>query len=212
MIATLGAAFVAEVVDMVFAAVTAKIRRSNDLRGVAQDAWPIVPDLGAALRAHRRGSGSCVHAVLPLDSTSVLHPGASRSPALRHVSAAAAARGRSRSEPTCRSRRLSSRLSRRAINTRPVTRRPLRSTPATSRSGWDSQPDVQERTYLCGLVHDIGKIGLPASLLLKDGPLTLEERRQMQEHPAIGETHPEEGRPVRGRRRDRPSPPRADRR
>jgi hypothetical protein len=48
-------------------------------------------------------------------------------------------------------------------------------------------PDVQDRTYLCGLVHDIGKVGLPASLLLKDGPLTLEERRQMQEHPAIGE-------------------------
>ena len=47
--------------------------------------------------------------------------------------------------------------------------------------------DVQERTYLCGLVHDIGKIGLPASLLLKEGPLTLEERRQMQEHSAIGE-------------------------
>lgn len=49
-------------------------------------------------------------------------------------------------------------------------------------------PDVQERTYLCGLVHDIGKIGLPATLLLKAGPLTLEERRQMQEHPVIGET------------------------
>lgn len=49
-------------------------------------------------------------------------------------------------------------------------------------------PDVQERTYLCGLVHDIGKVGLPASVLLKDGPLTLEERRQMQEHPAIGES------------------------
>lgn len=48
--------------------------------------------------------------------------------------------------------------------------------------------DAQERTYLCGLVHDIGKIGLPASVLLKSGPLTLEERRQMQEHPAIGET------------------------
>ena len=47
---------------------------------------------------------------------------------------------------------------------------------------------VQERTYLCGLVHDIGKVGLPASLLLKDGPLTLDERRQMQEHPAIGES------------------------
>jgi putative nucleotidyltransferase with HDIG domain len=49
-------------------------------------------------------------------------------------------------------------------------------------------PDVQVRAYLCGLVHDIGKVGLPASLLLKDGPLTLEERRQMQEHSAIGES------------------------
>lgn len=48
--------------------------------------------------------------------------------------------------------------------------------------------DVQVRAYLCGLVHDIGKVGLPASLLLKDGPLTLEERRQMQEHSAIGES------------------------
>ena len=49
-------------------------------------------------------------------------------------------------------------------------------------------PAVQERTYLCGLVHDIGKVGLPPSLLMKNGPLTLEERRQMQEHPAIGES------------------------
>lgn len=41
--------------------------------------------------------------------------------------------------------------------------------------------------HLCGLVHDIGKIGLPAGLLEKPGALTLEERRQMQEHSAIGE-------------------------
>lgn len=47
--------------------------------------------------------------------------------------------------------------------------------------------EQQERAYLCGLVHDIGKIGLPAGLLEKAGPLTLEERRQMQEHPIIGE-------------------------
>lgn len=47
--------------------------------------------------------------------------------------------------------------------------------------------DVQEHAYLCGLVHDIGKIGLPAGLLEKPGALTLEERRQMQEHSAIGE-------------------------
>jgi putative nucleotidyltransferase with HDIG domain len=44
-----------------------------------------------------------------------------------------------------------------------------------------------ERAFLCGLVHDIGKVGLPASLLGKSGPLTLDERRQMQEHSAIGE-------------------------
>lgn len=49
-----------------------------------------------------------------------------------------------------------------------------------------SQEEV-DRAYLCGLVHDIGKVGLPPSLLGKDGPLTLEERRQMQEHSAIGE-------------------------
>jgi HD-GYP domain-containing protein (c-di-GMP phosphodiesterase class II) len=36
-------------------------------------------------------------------------------------------------------------------------------------------------------VHDIGKVGLPAGLLEKPGALTLDERRQMEEHPAIGE-------------------------
>jgi putative nucleotidyltransferase with HDIG domain len=48
-------------------------------------------------------------------------------------------------------------------------------------------PEQQETAYLCGLVHDIGKIGLPAGLLEKPGALTLEERRLMQEHSAIGE-------------------------
>jgi putative nucleotidyltransferase with HDIG domain len=47
--------------------------------------------------------------------------------------------------------------------------------------------ETQELAYLCGLVHDIGKIGLPPGLLEKPGALTLEERRQMQEHSAIGE-------------------------
>jgi putative nucleotidyltransferase with HDIG domain len=45
----------------------------------------------------------------------------------------------------------------------------------------------QELAHLCGLVHDIGKIGLPPTLLEKTGPLSLEERRLMQEHSAIGE-------------------------
>lgn len=45
----------------------------------------------------------------------------------------------------------------------------------------------QKLAHLCGLVHDIGKVGLPAGLLEKAGPLTLEERRQMENHPVIGE-------------------------
>ncbi|MFL5914686.1 MAG: HD domain-containing phosphohydrolase [Gaiellaceae bacterium] len=47
--------------------------------------------------------------------------------------------------------------------------------------------DQQELVHLCGLVHDIGKIGLTAGLLEKPGPLTLEERRQMEQHSEIGE-------------------------
>jgi putative nucleotidyltransferase with HDIG domain len=45
----------------------------------------------------------------------------------------------------------------------------------------------QRLAHLCGLVHDIGKVGLPAGLLEKPGPLTLEERRRMEQHSAIGE-------------------------
>jgi putative nucleotidyltransferase with HDIG domain len=49
-----------------------------------------------------------------------------------------------------------------------------------------SEHDVQ-LAHLCGLVHDIGKIGLPPGLLEKPGALTLDERRQMEEHAVIGE-------------------------
>jgi putative nucleotidyltransferase with HDIG domain len=47
--------------------------------------------------------------------------------------------------------------------------------------------DQAELAHLCGLVHDIGKIGLPAGLLEKPGALTLDERREMQRHSEIGE-------------------------
>ena len=47
--------------------------------------------------------------------------------------------------------------------------------------------DQVKLAHLCGLVHDIGKIGLPPGLLEKAGALTLEERRQMEEHSVIGE-------------------------
>ena len=47
--------------------------------------------------------------------------------------------------------------------------------------------EEQRKCHLAGLVHDIGKIGLPPGLLEKEGPLTLEERRLMEEHSEIGE-------------------------
>jgi putative nucleotidyltransferase with HDIG domain len=49
-----------------------------------------------------------------------------------------------------------------------------------------SEREIQ-LAHLCGLVHDIGKVGLPAGLLEKPGALTLDERRLMEEHSVIGE-------------------------
>ena len=45
----------------------------------------------------------------------------------------------------------------------------------------------QALAHLAGLVHDIGKVGLPPGLLEKDGPLSLDERRVMETHSVIGE-------------------------
>jgi len=47
--------------------------------------------------------------------------------------------------------------------------------------------EQQDLVHLCGLVHDVGKIGLSAGLLEKRGALSLEERRQMEQHSVIGE-------------------------
>jgi putative two-component system response regulator len=38
-----------------------------------------------------------------------------------------------------------------------------------------------------GIVHDIGKLGVPEHILQKAGPLTDDERLKMMEHPVIGE-------------------------
>jgi putative two-component system response regulator len=38
-----------------------------------------------------------------------------------------------------------------------------------------------------GVVHDIGKVVVPDSILLKPGPLTLDETKVMQKHPVVGE-------------------------
>ena len=45
----------------------------------------------------------------------------------------------------------------------------------------------QQLAHVAGLVHDIGKVGLPPGLLEKPGALTLAERRLMERHSEIGE-------------------------
>jgi putative two-component system response regulator len=49
-------------------------------------------------------------------------------------------------------------------------------------------PD-EERVALrrAGVVHDIGKVAVPDRILLKPGPLTLEERKLIEQHPIVGE-------------------------
>jgi putative nucleotidyltransferase with HDIG domain len=51
--------------------------------------------------------------------------------------------------------------------------------------GFDAQ--ALKRVELGALFHDIGKIGVPTSILLKPGPLTQEERKIIELHPELGE-------------------------
>jgi putative nucleotidyltransferase with HDIG domain len=50
----------------------------------------------------------------------------------------------------------------------------------------DLDASVAERVYLSGLLHDVGKIGVPESVLTKPGALTAEEFEQIKMHPEIG--------------------------
>jgi diguanylate cyclase (GGDEF)-like protein len=47
--------------------------------------------------------------------------------------------------------------------------------------------DTLKRLELGALFHDIGKIGIPNSVLLKPGPLSEEERLLLETHPELGE-------------------------
>lgn len=50
--------------------------------------------------------------------------------------------------------------------------------------GWSQAR--RERIYLCGLLHDIGKIGVPEAVLQKPGKLTCYEFDLIKKHPVIG--------------------------
>lgn len=49
-----------------------------------------------------------------------------------------------------------------------------------------SEPDMVA-LYRGGFLHDVGKVGTPDAILLKQGPLTPDEMRTMQEHTVIGD-------------------------
>jgi HD-GYP domain-containing protein (c-di-GMP phosphodiesterase class II) len=51
-------------------------------------------------------------------------------------------------------------------------------------SGFDEV--AAERVYMAGLLHDVGKIGVPESVLQKCGRLSQAEFEQMKQHPEIG--------------------------
>ncbi|MEU8681635.1 HD-GYP domain-containing protein [Streptomyces sp. NPDC048611] len=46
--------------------------------------------------------------------------------------------------------------------------------------------DRMEALRFAGILHDVGKLGVPTRLLRKDGPLTPEERRVIELHPEYG--------------------------
>jgi HD-GYP domain-containing protein (c-di-GMP phosphodiesterase class II) len=49
------------------------------------------------------------------------------------------------------------------------------------------EPGALKRLELGALFHDIGKIGIPARILTKTGPLTEQERAIVETHPVLGE-------------------------
>ena len=57
-----------------------------------------------------------------------------------------------------------------------------------SRIAGEMQLDKQliERVYFSGLLHDVGKIGIPDAIITKPAPLDSEERETIKAHPEIG--------------------------
>jgi len=50
----------------------------------------------------------------------------------------------------------------------------------------DQTSEWEERIREAAPLHDVGKIGIPDRILLKDGPLTEEEYEEIKQHPLIG--------------------------
>jgi putative nucleotidyltransferase with HDIG domain len=186
MIATLGAAIAAEGLELLFAAVAAKIRRVNTTRGVLKAVAPLLltsvplyaPTVAILAFAYTQFSPwtSLLFFIPALAAQRLFGMYQQQRQLAQDLKRANMSFAEALVATLEKSDQYTAGHSKAvAIYSRDIAKR------------MGLPPEVQERTYLCGLVHDIGKVGLPASLLLKDGPLNLDERRQMQEHPAIGE-------------------------
>jgi HD-GYP domain-containing protein (c-di-GMP phosphodiesterase class II) len=51
----------------------------------------------------------------------------------------------------------------------------------------DADPDIRRAIHTAGLLHDIGKIGVPDDILRKPGKLTEAETAVLQQHVALGD-------------------------
>ena len=56
----------------------------------------------------------------------------------------------------------------------------------SSASAWASATETVHVLEVAAPMHDIGKIGIPDSVLLKEGPLSGEETQVMRDHPRMG--------------------------
>ena len=72
-----------------------------------------------------------------------------------------------------------------------------------------AQPDFIETVRVAGLLHDVGKIGIPDHILRKPGKLTAEEYEIVQQHVVLGDMIVRDLPDVEADPRRRPPPPRA---
>jgi len=77
--------------------------------------------------------------------------------------------------------------SRCATRTCTATASVSRCSPSASPRSWGCRNRKREVLRVGAILHDVGKIGIPDSVLLKPGPLDADERRVMEEHPVIGD-------------------------
>ncbi len=49
-------------------------------------------------------------------------------------------------------------------------------------------PDLRRAIHIAALLHDVGKVGIPDTILRKPGPLTADEADIMRQHVALGDT------------------------